>query len=134
MIDIELQLYNIVAPVLYEKYPDITIYSEYVNTSTKFPCVSIVQADSKTDSNSLPLSNIPQAVSVLIEINIYSNSTSNGKQECKDILAVIDELMVLDGYKLTYNEPIQNLNDATIYRRIARYTKTQPTTGGIYYG
>ena len=52
---------------------------------------------------------------------MYSNKTKGKKAECKDIAALIDtEFMRLGFTRLVLN-PIQNMNDATIYRMYGRY-------------
>ncbi len=127
IIDIELELYNKINTALKSEFKGIVVYGEYVHTTPKFPSVTIAEIDNRTDIKSLPLSNVPVAAILTYEINIYSNKLRVGKQQCKDILNVIDSIMIADGFRLTSNQPLQNQNDATIYRRVARYTKTQPT-------
>ena len=61
-----------------------------------------------------------QAVSVY-EVNVYSNKTKGKKAECKAIAALIDDEFMSRGFERVSFTPIQNMNDATIYRMTGRY-------------
>jgi hypothetical protein len=58
----------------------------------------------------------------MYEVNVYSNKTIGKKSECKEIAAIIDEQMLALGFARTMLQPIPNLDDATIYRMVGRYS------------
>ena len=63
----------------------------------------------------------PKYEIVRYSVNIYSNKISGKKQECKDILAVIDDEMHRMNFRRMITTPVPNLNDSSIYRLIAEY-------------
>jgi hypothetical protein len=61
-------------------------------------------------------------VSVMYEVNVYSNKNSGKKRECKAIAALIDSEFAALGFTRSMLQPIPNMDDATIYRMTGRYT------------
>jgi hypothetical protein len=64
---------------------------------------------------------IENHANLMYQVDIFSNLTSGKKAECKKILKVVDEKMSEMGFVRILCEPIENLEDATIYRITARY-------------
>ena len=122
MIDIENDIFNTVAMVVRTKYPDVYMVGEYVKTPPKFPCVSLVEMDNQSYQRTEDSGSSENHVSVMYEVNIYSNKTIGKKAECKAIAATIDEQMLALGFARTMLQPIPNLDDATIYRMVGRYS------------
>ena len=122
MIDYENEIFNTVATVVRAKYPDIYMVGEYVKTPPKFPFVSLVEMDNQSYQRTEDSGSSENHVSVMYEVNIYSNKTVGKKTECKEIAAVIDEQMLALGFARTMLQPISNLDDATIYRMVGRYS------------
>lgn len=122
MIDIENSVFNTVAVVAREKYPDLYMVGEYVKTPPIFPCVSLVEMDNQTYQQTEDSGCSENHVSVMYEVNIYSNKTVGKKLECKAIAALIDEQMLALGFARTMLQPIPNIDDATIYRMVGRYS------------
>ena len=122
MIDYENDIFNAVATVVRTKYPDIYMVGEYVKTPPKFPCVSLVEMDNQSYQRTEDSGGSENHVSVMYEVNIYSNKTVGKKSECKEIAAQIDEQMLALGFARTMLQPIPNLDDATIYRMVGRYS------------
>ena len=122
MIDIENEIFNTVAKEVRAKYSDIYMVGEYVKTPPKFPCVSLVEMDNKSYQRTEDSGSSENHVSVMYEVNIYSNKTIGKKSECKEIAALIDEQMLALGFARTMLQPIPNLDDATIYRMVGRYS------------
>jgi hypothetical protein len=122
MIDIENEVFNHVSAALREKYTGIYVVGEYVKTPPKFPCVSLVEMDNQTYQRTEDSGSSENHVSVMYEVNVYSNKTNGKKSECKEIAAIIDEQMLVLGFARTMLQPIPNLDDATIYRMVGRYS------------
>lgn len=61
------------------------------------------------------------AASVAFEVNVYDNTSGYKKQNVKEIMADIDQIMAGLGLERTMCAPTSNLADATIYRMTARY-------------
>lgn len=122
MIDVENEIFNSVATDVRAKYPDIYIVGEYVKTPPKFPCVSLVEMDNQSYQQTEDSGSVENHASLMYEVNIYSNKTVGKKSECKAIAALIDERMLALGFARTMLQPIPNLDDATIYRMVGRYS------------
>ena len=122
MIDFENEIFNAVATVVREKYHDIYMVGEYVKTPPKFPFVSLVEMDNQSYQRTEDSGSSENHVSVMYEVNVYSNKTVGKKTECKAIATLIDEQMLALGFARTMLQPIPNLDDATIYRMVGRYS------------
>lgn len=120
MIDVENDVFSIVANALRTAFPSISVYGEYVETPAKFPAVTILEADNRVLTNMRTLK-IENAVSVMYEMNVYSNKASVKKTEAKEIATRADEVFESLGFTRTFREQIPNLKDATIYRIVCRY-------------
>lgn len=128
MIDCENEVYTRIARVLRDKFPGINIAGEYVNAPSSFPHVSITQSDNFVVSEQMTGS--AEMAQVMFEINIYSNKADGRKTECKAIAKVIDDVMFKMNFKRMALTPIPNMEDATIYRIVARY---RVMTDGKYF-
>ena len=121
MIDLESPLFTEIAGVLRSTYSGITVYGEYVPAPAKFPSVSIVEMDNATPLNTWTNRTISQYAEVMYEVNVYSNLSEGKKAQAKEIMGTIDTILQTYGFERMTVQPIQNLNDATIYRMVARY-------------
>lgn len=119
MIDCENEVYTRIAKVLREKFPGINTAGEYLKTPPGFPHVSITQSDNSVISERMTGS--AEMAQVMFEINVYSNLTEGKKTECKSIMKVIDDVMFSMNFKRIAMTPVPNLEDASIYRIVARY-------------
>ena len=129
MIDCENEVYTRIAKVLREKFPGIDIAGEYIQAPSVFPHVSITQSDNSVIANKTTGS--AEMAQVMFEINVYSNKTEGKKTECKAIMKVIDELLFKMNFKRLALTPGPNMEDATIYRMVARYRVA--TDGKFFY-
>ena len=120
MIDIENDVFSTVASALRGAYSEISIYGEFVETPAKFPAVTIVESDNRILER-MRTTKIENAVSVMYELNVYSNKSSNKKAEAKEIVDTADTVFESLGFTRTFREQIPNLKDATIYRIVCRY-------------
>ena len=122
VIDIENMIFNSVATEVRAKHPGIYMVGEYVKTPPSFPCVSLVEMDNQSYQRTEDSGSTENHVSVMYEVNIYSNKTVGKKTECKSIATTIDERMLALGFARTMLQPIPNMDDATIYRMVGRYS------------
>ena len=121
MINIENEIYTILATELESAFPSINVTGEYTNTPPGFPCVSITESDNYTAANRLDSSPTEKYGVLMYEINVYSNKAYARKSECKAIMQVIDsKLLSLNFIRLALT-PVPNLFDASVYRMTARY-------------
>ena len=127
MIDLENEVFNTVANALRSAYSGITVYGEYVETPSSFPCVTLWEDDNSEVEANLTLTRQPEtACSLMYTMNVYSNLKSGKKAQAKAIADLIDTQMHQFGFQRIMRNPLPNV-DRTIYRITARYTKTMQT-------
>ena len=120
MIDIENQIYTPIAKALRNKFSGIIVSGEYINAPPDFPYVSIVEQDNYTtqahmDSGSVEFSTL------MYEVNVYSNKSVGKKAACREIITFNDNLMYSKNFRRISLSPVPNMENATIYRLVARY-------------
>jgi hypothetical protein len=123
MIDQEAKVFQACADAFRAAYPNGFIAGEYVAQPPKFPAVSIVEMDNAVDQRALDNGSVENAVNVMYQVDVYSNLNTGKKAQAKAIIALIDEVIAQYRFVRTFCNPIQNFNDATIYRMTARYRR-----------
>lgn len=131
MIDIENEVFTKIASELRSRFTGINVYGEDVRSPSQFPCVSVVEADNYTVKSTQDSGSNENHANLMYEVNVYSNKTSGKKTECKEILSVIDDILLGLGFTRTMKNPV-SMDDATIYRMVARYTAIVSTNQTIY--
>ena len=121
MINVESEIFNIVAKAVRTAYPKAYVVGEYVKSPPRFPCVSIVEMDNVVYEKTQTSGSRENHADMTYEVNIYSNKTSGKKSECKEIASLIDNEFATLGFSRTMLQPISNGDDATIYRMVGRY-------------
>lgn len=121
MIDIEAKVYTPVAVALRAAFNGIEISGDYTQTPSKFPFVSMTEADNFMSQNRMDSGEREKFATVMYEINVYSDKADGKKSECKAIMQVIDELMYRMNFTRISLAPVPNMSKPTIYRMTARY-------------
>ena len=133
MIDIENQVFNLIAlKVRSEHGSDLFVAGEYVRVPASFPAVTIEERANSVYVRSQDSGSLENHARVMYEINVYSNKTVGKKRQCKDILSTIDDEFKSLGFTREMSNSILNLEDATIYRMVARYTAVVSKDHRIY--
>lgn len=132
MIDIENEVFNRIATRLREEFNPISVYGEYIKSPAVFPAVIIEERGNNAHERTQDSGSVENHARLMYEVNVYSNKQSGKKSECKSIFKVIDEEFASMGFTRTLKEPISNLEDATIYRMVGRYTAVV-AVGGIIF-
>jgi len=134
MIDVESQVYAAVSKAVKKKFPKAFTSGEYTDTPAKFPAVTVTESDNTVLKRLRTNDQLENAVSVMYEVNIYTNTVGYKKLEAKEILSVVDDEMEGSGFTRTYCSPIANIQDATIYRIVARYEGVVDRDHWVYTG
>ena len=132
MINIENEIFNEVSAKVRAEYPDIFMTGEYVKSPPSFPATSLVEMDNTAYNSTQTSCDNENHVSVMYEVNTYSNKIKGKKTECKAIMTLIDNEMIRLGFTRTMLQPIPNMDDATIYRMTARYKAVVSKEKTIY--
>lgn len=121
MIDLETTIFTKIATGLRKSFKGVTVMGEYVNAPSKFPFVSVVEADNYLEGRYLDSASAERYATVMYEVNVYSNKSGGRKAECRQILSYIDTMMYQMNFTRISMNPVPNLEDGTIYRLNARY-------------
>lgn len=121
MIDVENEIFSAVSEVVRAGYPKVFMTGEYVKSPSSFPCVSLVEISNAVYRNSSTTTVEENHAAVTYEVNVYSNKSKGKKAECREIVNVIDRKLAEIGFTRMMLEPVPNMEDATIYRMVARY-------------
>lgn len=133
MIDIETGLYDELAGLVEAEFPNAYISGEHVITPPKFPAVFIEQTFSSELDATKDSSQEENADAIIWTVNVYSNSQTNAKQECRRILEIIDQRLRRYNMKRLTARPIDNAADPSIYRYVGRYTGLVDKDGNMYW-
>ena len=120
MLSCENPLFTAIATAFRAQYSGY-ITGEYVPSPPQFPAVSIVEIDNYPYKRTRTNQKMEHQVVAVYEVNVYSNKTKGKKAECKAIAALVDYEFMKRGFERVSLAPIQNMNDATIYRMTGRY-------------
>lgn len=121
MIDCEYEVYTRISHRLKKHFKKISISGEYVASPPMFPHVSVVQTDSRTHLRTRD-SDGEHHTQAEFEINVYSKKDGHRKEECKEIITIINDVMLEMNGRRTSLSPVVNLLDDNIYRIVARYS------------
>ena len=121
MIDIENEVFDRVAKLVREQFPNIFMAGEYVKSPSSFPAVSLMEMDNSIRESTVDSGSNENHANVMYEVNVYSNKTNVKKSECKSIIALIDTEMTAMGFVRSTLTPVPNEYDSTIYRMVGRY-------------
>ena len=132
MINVESEIFTIVANVVRSVYPDIYMTGEYVKSPTSFPCVSLIEMDNSAYTRTQSSDSNENHAELMYELDVYSNKKSGKKSECKDIVSLIDNEMAALGFSRVMLQPVPNIDDATIYRMKGRYRAVVSKNNEIY--
>lgn len=123
MIDHESEVFQMCADAFREAYPNGFIAPEYVARPSTMPAVMLYEADNTVDERAVDNGNTENAVNVMYQLEVYSNSSKGKKAQAKAILALIDEKLAQRRFERSTLNHVPNMNDATIYRLVARYRR-----------
>ena len=120
MIDIENDVFNAVENAVKAEFPTVYVTGEYDDSPASFPAVTIVEADNNI-VDSMRTDVVENAVSVMYEVNVYSNRAAARKTEAKAISNLIDNLLTGYGFTRMMRSQVPNLANAKVYRIVSRY-------------
>lgn len=131
MLDPESILFTEIANKARSRFKGIRVYPEETESPAAFPCLTFVQSSNTTYRRSLTGDNVEHHINLMYTANAYSNITNGAKQQCKEIIAFVDDIMRSHGFLRTMDEQMPN-QDRTISRRTARWSGILGKDGYVY--
>ena len=119
MVDIESSIFDQVAEDFSAAYPNGSRYGEPTDTPAKFPSLVIYEADEY-------YAGVPNlnAKRIVIDVDVYSDLPSGAKQQCKAIMALVENrLMSIGPFEQMFCNQIRNV-DQRIFRMKSRFRCT----------
>lgn len=131
MIDFENEILTAIKDGMAEaEFEDVALFDEMLLAPSVFPCVCIEEIDNYTYVKTIDSASDENHAFVAYEVNVYSNRTYDKKWECKDIFAVVSNVLTGLGFTRLSMTPIY-LNDTTVYRLVGRFRAVISKTGEI---
>lgn len=115
------EMFTKIAQPVRASFPGAFVTGERIPAPSKFPCVSVIEADNYEDTNSIDNSGIERITNLMYEITVYSNKTSGKRSECIEILELIDGIMKSKNASRISRVESYYDRDSTIYAIQARY-------------
>lgn len=132
MIDHEVAVFDEMAREALAVAPGAYVSSQHVSAPPQFPAVSIVETSNVEAEGTRDSSDSERYCAVTYEVNVYSASRDDPKEECRRIIGAIDGRMRFRNMTRTYCGPVDNAADPSIYRMVARYTGVMDISGTFY--
>ena len=132
MIDIENELFTKISTRIRAEYNPVSVYGEYVRAPSVFPSIMISELDNYMLERTQTSGNLENHAVLMYEVNVHSNKQAGKKSECKAIFKLIDEEMQELGFTRISLNPVDNLENATIYRMVGRYRAVVSTDKTIF--
>lgn len=132
MIDYEIEIFDELARMVLEKYPDAYVSSEYAPVPGAFPAVFISESSNIEDAQTISSADAEQYADVTYTVQVAHPSKQKGKRVVKALMSDIDDRMRLRNMTRTMCMPVDNADDPSIYRMIARFTGVIKFNGMTY--
>ena len=136
MIHIESEVFHLVSEYVKAEFPNAFLSGTGVRKPHSFPCVSVVETENCPLEGSLDSSGEEHFARLSYEIQVWSNSASGKKAECKGILSCIDRALgsrnftrVMDTNQSAQKE--RETAELSVYRISAHYSVV--TDGKYFY-
>ena len=132
MIDLEVEIFDEIARLVLESYPDAYVSSQYAPVPGTFPAVSIVESSNVENPPTISSADEEEFAAVTYTVQVANPSKNGGKRVCKAIMSSVSDRMRLRNMTRTMCMPVDNAEDPTIYRMIARFTGVTGANGMTY--
>ena len=123
MVDIENYIFTRLTEAILLKYPNANVVNDPIEEMAGYPAVTITEIGNATLRRMQDEAPVEHYVTVTYEVNVYSNERIGKMNVCKDILNIVDGVML--GMKftkgLTRRLPAVD-HSRTVYRMYSRYT------------
>ena len=130
MIDFESNIIDAVRTGLTTASLDVELFDQIILSPSVFPCVCVENIDNYTLRKTIDSGSNENHVRVVYEVNVYSNKTQDKRSECKSIFAVVSDVLTGMGFTRNSMQPV-NVNEATAYRLVGRFSAVIDKTGEI---
>lgn len=132
MIDIEVEVFDLVAKAIWAEFPDVYLTDEYISTPSSLPCVCLSERDNSVYQPTIDSSGDEKYANIMYELDVYSGKLNDRKREAKRIASLADDILRKIGFVRMMLSPIDNPMDPSVYRIKGRYQATVSNKKVIY--
>lgn len=122
MIDIEIDLFDELARLVLAEYPEAYVSNEYERVPSMFPAVFILESSNTEERSTVTSYEGEEAAALTYEVQVAHPSAKDGKAVCKRIVQMLSDRMRFRNFARTMCMPVDNSEDPSVFRMIARYT------------
>lgn len=132
MIDYSNEIFSTVAQHLRSLYSGIRVVGEYVNSPTRFPCVTIDEIENVPEH--LDSARVNKYARIVYRVQVFSNLENGKRAQAREIYSAVDgKLQELGLFCKTYTSTPAVYN-SEIYSITATYEAVIDQNGVIYRG
>lgn len=132
MIDYSNEIFNTVAQHLRSLFSGIRVVGEYVNSPTRFPCVTIDEIENIPEH--LDSARVNKYARIVYRVQVFSNLENGKRAQAREIYNAVDaKLQELGLFAKTYTSTPAVYN-SEIYSITATYEAVIDLNGVIYRG
>lgn len=123
MIDHEQEVFKKLSTEIRKYYTDCFITGSISSaTPSKFPTISIIKTDDPIVQQYCTFDENENVTNETYEITVVSNLLTGKELQTKEIMKVINNVLMKNGFIRLFNQPVST-TDSTLAKRVARYGK-----------
>ncbi len=122
MIDVEVDFFDELARLVLAEYPGAYVSNEYERVPSMFPAVFVLESSNTEERSTVSTYEGEEAALLTYEVQVAHPSSDDGKATCKRILQLLSERMRMRNFARNMCMPVDNSEDPSVFRMIARYT------------
>jgi hypothetical protein len=132
MIDFVNEIFTTIANVLRDAYSTVTVTGEYTRQPSKFPTVTLDEAQNVMVDRLEDSSNEESFAGVTYRLQVFSNKQNGKRAEARAIFATADAEMRNMGFRRVTYTTTPEIYDSTVYSIVATYEAVVSTAGYVY--
>lgn len=132
MIDFNNEVFTNVANATRTKHPTATVTGEYTRKPSKFPAVTLDEAQNVMIDRLEDSSGEEKFAGVMYRLQVFSNKRSGKRAEAREIFATADAEMRRMGFRRVTYTTTPEIYESTIYQITATYEAVVSAVGYVY--
>lgn len=132
MIDIQNEVFTVVATELRATHEGVAVTGEYIRKPSNFPAVTLDEVENVTVATLVDSSDVEKYAGLTYRLQVFSNKTAGKKAEARAIFATADSVMLGLGFRRITYTTTPEIYESTIYSITATYEAVSDANGIIY--
>lgn len=132
MIDVNNEVFTIVATAVRDNHVGVTVTGEYSRKPSKFPTVTLDEMSNVMVGRLEDSSDEEKFAGVTYRLQVFSNNRNRRKAEAREIFATADTKMRQLGFRRVSYTTTPEIYESTIYQITATYDAVVSAAGYVY--